>query len=164
MSDKIEISGFSPEKLADILVAQFFADWDFKERVSGQITRIIRERLETVVDSVIEEEARRAVAEKLEVGWVLLDRFGGRGQAVTLTQRIEETISAKSKRGGWSSKEPDRTFLENTVIDEVESYVKNTLRGDLNEARELFKKQVNKVLQSKLAETLADHLGIGGAR
>jgi hypothetical protein len=48
------------------------------------------------------------------------------------------------------------------VTEEVESYVKSTLKDDLKEARDLFRAQVNRVLQSKLAETLAEHLGIGG--
>lgn len=161
-SEKITITGLEPEQIADVIVAQFFSDWDMKERISGKITAIVRERLKPVVDSVIEEEARRVVSESLSNGWTLHDTYGGSRQVVTLTQRIEETLKAKSKRGGWSSKDPERTFIENTVIDEVESYVKNTLRDDLKEARELFKKQVNKVLQSKLAETLAEHLGIGG--
>lgn len=161
-SGKIEIKGIEAQAVVDVIVAQFFSNWEITERVNERIMSMVREKLDDLIKESVREETKLAVRDKLENGWKLYDSYGGNVKNITVAQRIEETLQNKSKRGGWNSKDPDRSFVENTVIDEVELYVKNALRDDLKEARELFREQVNKVLQSKLADTLAEHLGIGG--
>jgi cobalamin biosynthesis protein CobT len=130
---------------------------DLNHRFHQQIKEMTTARLAELVESTFDESIRRQVSEALEKGWTDYNSWGAAKETKTLPERVSTMLREKLSPGYGK---PEDSRLGHIVRDILEDYLRKDLLTDLKEAREAFRAKVNTVLNAKLTEVLAQHLGL----
>lgn len=130
---------------------------DLNHRFHQQIKEMTTARLAKLVESTFDESIRLQVSEALEKGWTDYNSWGDAREHKTFPQRVSEMLKQKINPG---YNKPEESYLGHIVRSILEGYLQKDLLTDLKEAREAFRAKVNTVLNAKLTEVLAQHLGL----
>lgn len=151
----------SKADLVEAFVSRLAFNRDDHEEIMYRFDKEVRSmtmaRLEELVEATFDESIRRQVSEALEKGWTDYNSWGDAREHKTFPQRVSEMLKQKINPG---YNKPEESYLGHIVRSILEGYLQKDLLTDLKEAREAFRAKVNTVLNAKLTEVLAQHLGL----
>jgi polyribonucleotide nucleotidyltransferase len=126
---------------------------EIKKEMSRRIAREASSAVEEALLEGVKDHAKRAAEEVLSKGWQVADDYGRNSRTVTVKDRVMEMLAEKPR---YDSKTP----LQRAFDDALSGEVNKMVREEIEKARVAFRAQVDSILQTKLAETLRNSLGL----
>jgi hypothetical protein len=134
------------------LVAAFVSRLAYNRDDSDDLNHRFHQQIKEMTTARLAE-----LVEALEKGWTDYNSWGAAKETKTLPERVSTMLREKLSPGYGK---PEDSRLGHIVRDILEDYLRKDLLTDLKEAREAFRAKVNTVLNAKLTEVLAQHLGL----
>ena len=125
-----------------------------RELLPSELTQYMQTAVSEAVTSIGQEMIAEEVRRSLDEGFKETDQWGNLKAHHTLKARINKVLT---ETGGYND---SRTYVQRVVEEYVKRAVEKEMKDELAAVREQFRKQVDEVLNAKLAEALRQSLGL----
>lgn len=130
------------------------------ERHSDEIDRIVRERIDGALTSLLDGEIKEQITARVKVaveeGFDETNHYGEwTGKRISLRERIAKLLTEKHREGYQG---PEETIVERLARKTIEESLAGAFNDEIAEARKRLRAALDNALAQKVAEALRQEL------
>lgn len=149
----ISLEGYKGDQILDQIVEHIVAK--FGEDIDSKVRSLIEERIDSKLSDLVDGKLSAMVDTVLDEGWRERDKWGGSGKLVTFRDRVSELLF------NVTGDSYNRKSLVDNVVDSAFQRLWNKeLREQLDEAKAIFREQVDESLSAGFKDELRKALGV----